>query len=99
MANLSEILGNERRMLTVIYLLKNDGRGSVSDITEYICEKSNNTSGKFRKSVYVSLMQTHIPTLERAGLVERERDVVFIVNSKLFEDLLSFLESFGSVFR
>lgn len=99
MSNLSELFGNERRTLMVIYLLNNDGSGYVGEIVDYICEKSGNRTGKYRKSVYVSLMQTHIPTLERAGLIKKERDVVTIINSRLFEDLLEFLELFGTVFR
>jgi len=98
MVNLSEILGNERRMLMIVFLLENGGNAAIRDIAEYIVDKSGKNGHKFRKSVYVSLIQTHIPMLERGGFLRLERDVVFVNNSKLFEDLLNFLEGFRGVF-
>ncbi len=98
MANLSEILGNERRMLMIVYLIENGGQGCVREIAEYIVAKKQKNGHRYRKSVYVSLKQTHIPMLEREGFVRVERDTIFIDNSKLFADLVSFLKMFSSVF-
>ena len=98
MSNLSQILGNERRTLMIIFLLRNGGKAYVGEIAEYICIQEKNTTSKHRKSVYISLIQTHIPKLRREGFIELERDLVMIVHSKLFEDLLKFLESFNSSF-
>ena len=98
MANLSEILGNERRMLMIIFLIEQGGNATVREITEYIMQKGEKEGHKIRKSVYVSLSQTHIPMLEKEGFLRLERDMVYIENSKLFSDLVEFLESFRSVF-
>ena len=98
MPNLTQILGNERRVLMVIYLLKNNGKAYVREIAEYICIQEKNTTSKHRKSVYISLVQTHIPKLRREGFVKMERDLVIIVHSKLFEELLEFLENFKKSF-
>ncbi len=98
MANLSEILGNERRMLMIIFLVENGGSATIREITDYIVDRGGKDGHKIRKSVYVSLTQTHIPMLEREGFLRTERDRVFIENSKLFSDLILFLESFRTSF-
>ncbi|MBE8539712.1 DUF7344 domain-containing protein [Geoglobus acetivorans] len=98
MANLSEIIGNERRMLMIIFLLENDGNATVREITNYIVEKNKKDGHKFRKSVYVSLKQTHIPMLEREGFLRMERDRVIVENSKLFSDFVSLLQAFKPLF-
>jgi len=98
MGNLSEILGNERRMLMIIFLIENGGNATVAEITDYIVSKGKKDGHRIRKSVYVSLTQSHIPMLEREGFLRLERDMVFIENSKLFSDLVTFLESFRAVF-
>ncbi len=64
------ILGNDRRMLTVEFLRKNRGSGELRDLVEFIAEREGKTDRKHRKSIYVSLVQTHIPKLEREGVIE-----------------------------
>ncbi len=61
------ILGNNRRMLLIEFLQRKNGSAELRDVVEYIAEKEGNTDRKHRKSVYVSLMQTHLPKLEREG--------------------------------
>ncbi len=85
-------------MLMILFLIENGGQGSVREIAEYIVAKKQKNGHRYRKSVYVSLSQTHIPLLEREGFVRLERDMVFVNNSKLFSDLVIFLETFRSVF-
>ncbi len=70
------ILGNDRRMLMVEFLQKSDGRAELRDVVEYISEKEGYSDRKHRKSVYVSLVQTHIPKLQREGVVSFEHGVV-----------------------
>lgn len=78
-ASSNVILGNKRRMLLIEYLQKFDGRAELRDVVEYIAEKEGNTDRRHRKSVYVSLMQTHIPKLEREGVVAFERGVITLL--------------------
>ncbi|NJF26169.1 hypothetical protein [Thermococcus sp. Bubb.Bath] len=78
-ASSSMILGNERRMLLVEFLQKQDGRAELRDIVEYIAEREGDTDRKHRKSVYVSLMQTHIPKLEREGILTFNRGVITLL--------------------
>lgn len=73
------ILGNERRMLLIEFLQMRNGSAELRDIVEYIAEKEGNTDRKHRKSVYVSLMQTHIPKLEREGILTFERGVITLL--------------------
>ena len=82
----------------IIFLIENGGNATVAEITDYIVSKSKKDGYRIRKSVYVSLTQSHIPMLEREGFLRLERDMVFIENSKLFSDLVTFLESFRTVF-
>jgi len=82
----------------IIFLLKNDGEAYIREIAEYICIQEKNTTSKHRKSVYISLIQTHIPKLRREGLIETKRDLVKIIHSKIFEELLEFLENFKNSF-
>ncbi|ASJ07636.1 DUF7344 domain-containing protein [Thermococcus pacificus] len=73
------ILGNERRMLLIEFLQMRNGRAELREIVEYIAEKEGNTDRKHRKSVYVSLMQTHIPKLEHEGVLTFERGVITLL--------------------
>ncbi len=78
-ASSNVILGNKRRMLLIEYLQRSDGQAELRDVVEYIAEREGNTDRRHRKSVYVSLMQTHIPKLEREGIVAFERGVITLL--------------------
>ncbi|NJE30409.1 hypothetical protein E3E38_04995 [Thermococcus sp. 18S1] len=84
------ILGNDRRMLMIEFLQKSDGRAELRDLVEYIAEKEGDTDRRHRKSVYVSLMQTHIPKLEREGVVAFNHGVVTLL--KIPEDVTVYME-------
>ncbi|NPA47388.1 MAG: hypothetical protein GXO14_01925 [Thermococci archaeon] len=64
------ILGNDRRMLTVEFLKLHKGSADLRDLVEFIAEREGKTDRKHRKSIYVSLVQTHIPKLEREGVIK-----------------------------
>ena len=76
MGTSSVILGNSRRMLMIKYLRMSKGKAELRDMVEYIAENEGNTDRKHRKSVYVSLVQTHIPKLEREGVIRFRHGVV-----------------------
>jgi hypothetical protein len=79
----SEIFGvlqNDRRRC-VLEILRSQGRQSIRSLSEEIAhiesqDKEPKTS--LRKSIYVSLLQTHIPKMESMGIVlyNREQDIV-----------------------
>jgi len=86
----STILGNNRRMLMIECLREKDGRVELRELVEYIAEKEGATDRKHRKSVYVSLVQTHIPKLEREGVITFNHGVVTLL--KIPEDVTVYME-------
>ncbi|NJE13771.1 hypothetical protein [Thermococcus sp. LS2] len=73
------ILGNDRRMLIIEYLQKCNGKAELRELVQYIAEKEGNTDRKHRKSVYVSLTQTHIPKMEREGIIEFKHGTIKLI--------------------
>ncbi|ASA76804.1 hypothetical protein [Thermococcus sp. 5-4] len=84
------ILGNDRRMLMIEYLKEKDGRVELRELVEYIAEREGDTDRKHRKSVYVSLVQTHIPKLEREGVITFNHGVVTLL--KVPDDVTVYME-------
>ncbi|WP_456420710.1 DUF7344 domain-containing protein [Thermococcus sp.] len=91
MGTSSVILGNSRRMLMIEYLRKSDGSAELRDMVEYIAESEGNTNRKHRKSVYVSLVQTHIPKLEREGVITFRHGVITLV--RVPDDVTVYMET------
>lgn len=77
------ILGNDRRIFVIEYLQKREGKADLRDVVEYIAEKEGNTERKHRKSIYVSLMQTHIPKMEREGVISYEHGMIKLIKVPL----------------
>ena len=73
------ILGNNRRMLMIEYLQRKEGQAELRELVEFIAEREGDTDRKHRKSVYVSLVQTHIPKLEREGVITFEHGVITLL--------------------
>ncbi len=69
MQDLTTIVSNRRRRLLLKYLLENNGSAQLEDVISYICETEGDPECRNRKSVYISLKQTHIPKLEKARIV------------------------------
>lgn len=69
-----DVLRNERRR-GIIEVLHKHGEMSIRDISEYIADMGigDETNNKLRKSIYISLIQTHIPKLENLGIIEYDR--------------------------
>jgi len=91
MGTSSVILGNSRRMLLIEYLRSCEGRAELRDVVEFIAENEGNTDRKHRKSVYVSLVQTHIPKLEREGVITFKHGVITLV--KVPDDVTVYMET------
>ncbi|ASJ11658.1 MULTISPECIES: DUF7344 domain-containing protein [Thermococcus] len=84
------ILGNTRRMMMIEFLQQREGHAELRELVEYIAEREGDTNRKHRKSVYVSLIQTHIPKLEREGVVTFNHGIVTLL--KIPEDVTVYME-------
>lgn len=71
------ILGNERRQRVLEYLRTEEQQTSIRDVVDWITEREADESPPptgLRDSVYVSLHQTHLPTLDEAGIIDYDRN-------------------------
>ncbi|AEA47431.1 DUF7344 domain-containing protein [Archaeoglobus veneficus] len=66
---LSELISNTRRRLLLKHLVERGGESSLEDAVSYICVNEGDDECRNRKSVYISLKQTHIPKLEKARIL------------------------------
>lgn len=76
---LYNVIGDRRRRYTVHYLKQQDGGVAVRDLAEQVAAWENGKavdeiSSQERKRVYISLYQSHLPTLDEQGIVEYDED-------------------------
>jgi len=70
-----DLLSNQRRRYAIHHCKREDGPVELGDLAEHVAaweldkEVEELTSAE-RKRVYTSLQQTHLPTLDRAGMVD-----------------------------
>ena len=72
-----DVLRNERRVHTLKYLNEFEGTVSLRELSEEIARWETGESPpprNIRESVYNSLHQTHLPKLDRLGVVDYDRD-------------------------
>lgn len=72
-----DVLRNERRVHTLKYLNEFEGTVSLRELSEEIARRETGESPpprNIRESVYNSLHQTHLPKLDRLGVVDYDRD-------------------------
>lgn len=72
-----DLLRNERRRQVIKHLQDTVGKTTLRDLAESIAERETGESPppkNIRNSVYNSLHQTHLPKLDRRGIVEYESD-------------------------
>ena len=86
----SMILGNDRRMLLLEFLQNNNGKAELREIVDFIAENEGQNNRKHRKSVYVSLLQTHLPKMERAGIIKFDHNWVTLL--RVPEDVDVYME-------
>jgi hypothetical protein len=73
--NIFDILRNRRRRYVLRYLDEHDGVVELGELAEALANWENEDDDAYithrdRKRAYVSLYQTHLPKLDRAGVVE-----------------------------
>jgi hypothetical protein len=76
---LFELLKNRRRRDAIDYLAAGDGEATLSDMAERLAAQENGLSveainSKQRKRVYISLYQCHLPKMDRAGVIDFDKD-------------------------
>ncbi|WP_247004812.1 DUF7344 domain-containing protein [Halosolutus gelatinilyticus] len=69
------ILQTNRRRDAIAYLLKNDSPVKMRDVAEFVAAKENGTTvaqltSAQRQRVYIPLYQSHLPKLDREGIIE-----------------------------
>jgi len=89
------VLQNDRRR-HFLELLNTNGGSSLRDISEEIAQMESGVSApesKLRKSIYVSLLQTHLPKMEKLGIVRYDRDVDLVELTSAAANLSIYLET------
>jgi len=74
-----ELLKNRRRRETISYLLEHEGQSTLSDLAEHIAALENGIevvqlSSDQRKRVYIGLYQCHLPKLDKAGVIDFDKN-------------------------
>jgi len=90
-----EILSSERRRLAIQYLREGENGIEVNDIAEYIAERETGESPPpkdSRKTVYVSLHQTHLPKMDDLDIVDYDTDTKEVSLSGRFRDVAVYME-------
>ncbi|GAA0243771.1 hypothetical protein ACFFQF_03470 [Haladaptatus pallidirubidus] len=75
-SQIHNVLRNDRRREAIRYLRESGGSLTVDDLAEHIATLETDETPaprKVRKSVYVSLHQTHLPKLDDLGIVEYDQ--------------------------
>jgi len=84
------VLQNDRRRY-ILEILREEGNQSIRSLSEKIAYLETGTEdikSNIRKSIYISLLQTHIPKMESLGIItyNREEDnVKLLPESKIFD--------------
>lgn len=91
-SKLYDILKNRRRRLALQLLIKENGSMKLSELAEQIASYENDKpvaeiSATERKSVYVSLYQSHLPKLDQAGFVDYNQSRGIVEPNKQTKDL------------
>ncbi|MUV86264.1 hypothetical protein GJ631_06675 [Natronomonas sp. CBA1123] len=93
-----DLLSNARRRLALKYLLEQDTPVGIDELAAHVAAVENDTEieqldEKQRKRTYVSLYQTHIPKLAKAGVVEYDPDERTVALNGKLPTITSYLSS------
>jgi len=90
-----EVLSSERRRLAIQFLRDSEDDIEVNDIAEYIAERETGESPPpkdARKTVYVSLHQTHLPKMDDLDIVSYDTDTKEVSLDESFRDVAVYME-------
>lgn len=91
-----DVLRNERRRRVIDILQSSNGTVSVRELSEEIGSieaESNPPPRNIKQSVYVSLLQTHLPKLNELGIIDYESDRKMVKVDGRLEDLSVYMET------
>lgn len=92
-----EAASAHRRRLVIDHLADAGGGVELTDLAELVAAAENGVrvadlTSKERKRVYVSLYQTHVPTLESLGFVEYADESGIVHPTQALHDVASWLD-------
>lgn len=91
-----DVLRNRRRRLVIDTLQRVGGTISVRDLSEQIGATESNQEPpprKVKQSVYVSLLQTHLPKLDELGIIDYDSNGKTVQVADAMEDVSVYLET------
>jgi hypothetical protein len=88
------IIKNARRKKLIQALMELNGKADIREVVRRVAENEGGgeSSSKLRKSVYVSIVQVHIPMMEEAGLIKYDPQQSVIQLNRLPSELKYYLE-------
>lgn len=94
---LFDVLSNQRRRFAVHLLKREEGSLEIGDMAEQIAAWENGIetkeiTGSDRKRVYTALQQSHLPKMDRAGVIEFNKSRGVIEATPAIEDVDLYLD-------
>ncbi|WP_226004280.1 DUF7344 domain-containing protein [Natrinema salinisoli] len=94
---LFELLANQRRRHIMHALMREDARLDIGDLSQEIAAWEDglafeDVSSTDRKRVYTALQQSHLPKMDKAGVVEFDRDRGTIEPTPALEDVEIYMD-------
>ena len=86
-----ELLSNERRRGAIHYLKREHREAPVDELVDAVVDWERGDSPS-RASVYSSMVQTHLPRMAEAGVVEYDREENVVRPTERLRDVQFFLE-------
>jgi len=92
-----EVLQNKRRRFVIQYLRRHGGPVELGELATYVasweydCTREDISKAQ-RKRVYTTLQQTHLPKMDRSGIITYDPDDGVIDTTPQTEDLTVYLE-------
>lgn len=95
------ILKNQRRRQALRYLEENNGTATLSELAEHIAARENDIevrqlSSDQRKRVYIGLYQCHLPKMDKADVIDFEKNRGNIELREPAERLFPYIEGIES---
>ncbi|WP_435320608.1 DUF7344 domain-containing protein [Haloarchaeobius sp. TZWSO28] len=91
--DIHSILSNERRREVLKHLRSHGGESTLRDLSEAIAEAETGESPpprNIRDSVYASLHQTHLPMLDKLGVINYESNLKTVTLTERSRDLVPY---------